>query len=205
MAAVNFFSDVDGVLHIPNHIRVNRDGQNVIPFSKEWKHNNEYEVVELVRDPTQHYPITHSEKVVPQADWDFHWSDEMLAEIRFLINQGWIDFVWLTNWRHHAVNILNPLFNLPEHVSFLPWEITDNHDMKAPALLSFYEQTPIKNRKPFVWVDDKANVDYIPEGKFGSFFQTTFQVDALVITTDPQYGLSQQNLADIHDFVVEHQ
>lgn len=203
MSKVLFFSDVDGVWHIPDHLRVDNVGNFVVPFSKEWKTSVDYSRTDLLRTVDAHYAVTHSVQLAGN-DWFFNWSQDMLDEIHEMIRTGDIHFVWLTNWRHHAVNILNPLFGFDETISFLPWELTDNHDMKAPALDAYYAGLDASERKPFIWVDDKANSDYVPGALKGNYFQEKYGIDCLIIQTDPNFGLTKEDIFKIKNFVASY-
>lgn len=180
---IAFFSDVDGVVH-GRHFE--KDGQKI----------------ERTPDLNIHFDMNAS-FWFKEDGYNFYWSEEMVDWIYDLISSGAVDFKWLTKWKHHAVNKLNPIFGFPEYVTYLDWDApkTDiNHDGKGVALLNLYRNLPKEERVPFIWVDDIATRDYIPGGKYGQAFKE-FKVPTLIIQTDYRYGITKENQAEINRFI----
>lgn len=180
---VVFFSDVDGVVH-GRHFEKNGDK------------------IERYPDENLHFDMNASFWFVEDG-YKFYWSEEMVDWIYSLISSGAVDFKWLTKWKQHAVNKLNPIFGFPEYVTYLDWHAPKsdvNHDGKGVALLELYKNLAEDERTPFIWVDDIATRNYIPGSKYENVFKE-LKVPHLIIQTDYRYGITKENQRDINEFI----
>ncbi len=134
--------------------------------------------------------------------YNLNWSAEMLRKLSSM-NADWI---WLTTWNDHT-DKLNIALDLNASTSTLDWDIShgaittggggwststvtldSTHPGKYLALRDFVNANP----RPFVWLDDTATVYFNPDD---------FTVPSLVLATDPDLGVTKDDLDKVSAFV----
>lgn len=199
-----FICDVDGVISVNGTRKTRKQGtEGLDMFSADW-HNPEMFTVEHADPlPASVGFQVDSETWMEPDGYMFKWSSELINLIRDLIDQKVIEFKWLSNWRHHAVNRLNPLFGFPETVTYIPWEKhphDHDHELKAVALAQFLNLPANLNRR-VVWVDDKA-IRQVTDGRFDP---NRFGVrDMLLLQPDQAYGITRPEWDLIETFLNQH-
>lgn len=138
------------------------------------------------------------------------YSKDMVNRLCKLILSDKVEFVWLTTWREEATHLLNPLFEFPESVTFIPWtqKMSDyNHAGKAHAIMNYFEEDDKRLERKMIWLDDVAtrrlenwdeNEGFITNTYLDTF---NFPEEKLIILTDEFYGLSKKGMSTIEDFV----
>jgi len=102
------------------------------------------------------------------------------------------DFHWLTSWDQNAVDVLDPLLQLNSK-GFIPWskKFSDfSQSFKGRAI----EQLQQANPTPFIWIDDIATGNY-KRLSFGK------RKDILVIQTDPEIGIADEDMTQMAAFI----
>jgi hypothetical protein len=140
------------------------------------------------------------------------YSTELITQIRDLIVDNKINFVWLTTWKRQAVTKLNPIFGFPPETPYLEWR-TDGDDgqyNKIGGILDLYDDykrtNPEETPQPFIWVDDVVTKDYVTTEKdksrnYNNVLTSHTSNANLVIQTDPFWGISRDEMNRIQEFI----
>ena len=156
--------DFDGVWNALNRQEVwigeNKPGEldMIFPDPKNWK--------------LETLPISNETHFTPDEDavvkFDgkkvyVQWSTELVKEVNALIEEGTVDFLWLTTWKEKTDTILNPMMGLnvsegawikPTRNSGSRFFVT-SYDFyqvgKWVALKDFFAGIPESHRPPIVW------------------------------------------------------
>lgn len=173
------FCDVDGVIRA-------RDGKTYSGNPSDF-------------NPETHYDMDQHTVFTDRDDpWLFHYSTEMVKELRSLIEDDLVEFKWNTNWRSYAVSRLNPMFNFPDHITFLDIAYDKKayaQEYKGHGISSFLADTP---ERPFIWLDDVATASFVDGINQNKFDHLTGE--RLIIQTKEQYALSRADIAEIRKF-----
>lgn len=151
---------------------------------------------------------------------DFHinYSSELVDGFKELIANNLIDFVWATYWRENAVEVINPVFDFPDHkTSVLHWQNTSmsvrNPEMGKVIGVSDYLESHVKagsmtKDSPIIWVDDVATMDHVdltPEEIQArvdhKYSDTILAHPHLIIRADTKWGISRDEFRKIKEFV----
>lgn len=226
MATLMLF-DYDGVL-------------NALPFTAVWtgpadvdpdfldEKNWGYKRVDI--DPDLYFAPDNEVTVLndqfdPPRPFKIRWSSELLMKIQALVDEGLIEFKFLSTWRDRTQTILRSVMGFEESWSWVQWtqKFTGGEWGKYTAIERLIEEEG--ERRPIVWVDDVATEhvqnyaeveSYEEEGSHAhsDWFVgmedenvdvfTANKVDALVIQTETKFGLSRAHWAAIEDFVRAH-
>lgn len=180
------FCDVDGVLRARDRTR--GTSGNAHDFN-----------------PTLHYSMDRSRQFDPER-WTFHFSSEMIAEFRDLIEQEHVDFRWTTNWQEFAETLLNPLFEFPTHVRHIPINRRKDDEEQTFKYAGMVEhlQALGADQRPFVWVDDVAALPHLPGGSRANLIADTFDVPHLVIAPEERFGITRAQMQEIRTFLHDH-
>lgn len=164
-----FFCDFDGVLNTfpyeRNWVGPNRDRMDMYDPAfndpKNWKTSN------LKANPETHYKLDQIKKASTHGKtYTITFSSELVNQIRKLIVNDKINFVWLTSWREDAQTELNSLLSFPQAKTVsLNWyrrHSDYNGGMgKWEALCAYLKDNKVPYNTPIVWVDDEAAKPYI--------------------------------------------
>lgn len=206
------FCDFDGVLNqFPYSYSKDTDGSHAVIVEKNGHINYGF----LREDfDSSHFFIPNNFTLVDSSKGVFPitYSSEMVTRLRNLIVEDVVDFVWLSTWREEAVQHINPLFNFPDHVTYLNWQqrFSDyNHAGKGHAIMDYFEEHPDQLPRKMVWLDDVATRGYVnwfadmgfqPEATYG-MLSDRLPSERLVIQTNELYGISRTELDVIENFV----
>jgi hypothetical protein len=174
------FIDVDGVI---NPIRRQREWigpKNVYGgyWDPAYSDPANWVWYDLVPDPELHYPVSrrltvdfdrwldqpqsyiedYLMKQMPTERYQtlqINLMDEMLDELRAVIEQHDLQVVYLTYWRSEALRLLEPELRLGA-TTYLDWFTGSGrgHRLKIDALRELYEEADI--RTPFIILDDES-------------------------------------------------
>lgn len=175
--------------------------------------------VELDRwmDHPQSYIDDYLIKKMPERRYKkirLNLMDEMLDELRGLIQKYDLQVVYLTFWRSEALRLLEPELKLGA-TTYLDWFTGSDrgHALKIDALASFYEQTDI--RTPFVILDDESTRGITHEGaqlwysnpRYAEQYpEKTVQtkelnsIPKLILQQDIRWGIERLDLQKIREF-----
>jgi hypothetical protein len=176
-----FFSDIDGVIRARDTTR-NTSG-NAHDF-----------------DPALHYDMDQFTVFNDRGHpWEFHYSTEMIADLRDLIESGKIEFIWNTNWRQWANVRLTPLFGFPAETKFLNLpQVRGDHSQtyKGYGILDFFSS---ESQRHFIWADDIATRPFVPGGELHQEF-SSITVPHHIIVTEERFGITRAQMAAIREF-----
>lgn len=199
------FFDIDGVL-------------NAIPYEKVLgKSPAEDSWTRVQGDPDKYFVLDKQRRVSfvdPQGRnraLQFNFSSELIEKINALIDEGLIEFTWLTTWKEQSSTAARVL-GLPEGLPWLDWSLlgfTDYYQSgKGVAIEELYRDG--KESRRFIWIDDVATETRVnfPEPaereewlldrdeEYGAFPK----VEQLVIQTDSRFGISRAEWEAIEKF-----
>jgi hypothetical protein len=121
---------------------------------------------------------------------DVFWNSQSVQQISELSHRQDVDFVWLTTWKHEAVNHLNSLFNI-DAKGYLDWVINEQdnrfEDVKLRDLLHIEE---VKPSQKFVWIDDAAITDDA---------EKQLQIKQFIFKTVKPHNVDGITFNDIHE------
>lgn len=199
------FFDIDGVL-------------NAIPYEKVLGESPAEDSWARVQgDPDKYFVLDKQRRVSfvdPQGRnraLQFNFSSELIEKINALIDEGLIEFTWLTTWKEQSSTAARVL-GLPEGFPWLDWSLlgfTDYYQSgKGIAIEELYRDG--KESRRFIWIDDVATETRVnfPEpvqqeecpldrGEEDSVFP---KVEQLVIQTDSRFGISRAEWEAIEKF-----
>ncbi len=192
--------------------------QGVGLYSLEYYKQENYKVVDHREfyDPKLHFGLDQEKEFEywhnPDQTLRIHYSTELISKLRKMIVQDRVEFVWLTMWNEQAPKLLNKLFGFPKDV--INWQVWPRRDdyyqvSKPMAIKDFYSKVPRSERRPFIWVDDVATYSSVTwpmfaegEYKYGpNPFKKQFGVDALILQTNPHYGIQRAEWQAIEYYV----
>ena len=171
---------------------------------------NEYALRKQVCDE-QVFFVPDSRFMAKAGNGEFmiNYSSEMVSRLRGLIESDEVEFVWLTTWREHTVQ-LDKQFGFPEDkVTWLPWQqrMSDyNHSGKGWAIDDWFEEHSEFVERRWVWLDDIATRSYCNWNDFDGFVKPDRKLeyaskDCLILDTDDTWGISREQLNMIESFV----
>jgi len=231
------FLDIDGVVNPIRRQRkwVGPDSLAGGQWDPELYKASNWKLEELTHDPELHYPV--SRKLTVDIDrwfdlgehmieWNLsQWPekryktltinlmDEMLDELRELVEKFGFQVVYLTYWRSEALRLLEPELRLGA-TAYLDWNTRSDrgHRLKIDALQDFYERTDI--RTPFVILDDESTAglksdadlwysnpryaDRNPEK--AAQVKELNTIPKLVFQQAPEWGIERAHLEEIRKF-----
>lgn len=177
--------------------------------------------VELDRwlDQPQSYIDDYLMKEMPEKRYrklQINLMDEMLDEMREIIEAHGMQIVYLTFWRSEALRILEPILNLGG-VSFLDWNTHSDrgHRLKIDALQYLYEKADI--RTPFVIFDDESTAGLTAPNTPLWYFDTRYaekypdkatqimelnSIPKLIVQTDARWGIERAHIDALRDFAI---
>lgn len=171
---------------------------------------NEYALRKQVCDEKVFfYPDSRFVAKAGNGEFIINYNSEMVSRLKGLIDSDVIEFVWLTTWREHTVQ-LDEKFGFPaDKVSWLQWQqkMSDyNHAGKGWAIDDWFEEHPEFNKRRWVWLDDVATRSYYNWNEYEGFIKPTRSLehanhDCLVLDTDDTWGISKKQLNMIEEFV----
>lgn len=141
----------------------------------------------------------------------FNFSSELIEKVNSLIDEGLIEFTWLTTWREQSSTAARVL-GLPEGLPWVNWSplgLTDYYQYgKGVAIEELYLDG--KESRRFIWIDDVATESRVnfpepvereewfvdPDGEDDVFPK----VEQLVIQTDSRFGISRAEWEAIEKF-----
>lgn len=116
----------------------------------------------MIHDPAVHFVPDNTTVLTPvDREVTVRWSSELIGYIRKLINDGVVDYHWLTMWPKDAItNLVNPLFGFDESKApSLSWSLRWNDHSQVGkyfGLIRYLEDNDIPKGTPIIWVDDIA-------------------------------------------------
>lgn len=212
-----FFCDVDGVI-------------NALPFERKFMPAktiaySENDLASLNQDVIDHRDFYNSRKhfkldneakftywANTQYDLEIHWSKELITKLRELIASDQIEFVWLTMWNEHAVELLNPLFNFPDTIKNLHVERVYNdkyQSAKYESIKTLYSEFSKEEKRPFIWIDDVATAKFTTWPVLGenndkdnpTSVKKELGVNSLILQTDSRFGIQKSEWKAIMSYL----
>jgi len=232
------FMDVDGVI---NALPFDREwvGPEIPPetglYDPIYYDPNNWKTVRIEHNPELHYPISKELTVDfdRMLDYPKEYTDnldeqqaekrykklrinlmeEMLAELREIVEEYDLQVIYLTYWRSEALRLLEPELQLGA-TAYLDWRTNSDlgHKMKIHAIHALYEETNI--RTPFIVLDDESTAglhddsvlwqvnpifaDKYPERTLQ--FGELNKIPKLIFQQDARWGIERAHLAKIREF-----
>lgn len=233
------FIDIDGVINPVPYERkwIGPDDSGQAWYSGLYDPQN-WEWIELKADPKLHYPISRQlsvefdswadqpqdyideylEKTMPGMRYKklrINLMDEMLDELRSLVTEYNVQFVYLTFWRSEALRLLESELQLGG-ISYLDWNTYSDrgHSLKIDSLAYFYEKTDI--RTPFIVIDDEATTGLTGKNAKLWYFDKNYdkqypgkaaqtkalnKIPKLILETDARWGIERKDVQNIRSFL----
>ncbi len=124
--------------------------------------------------------------------WPIHWSPDVVEVVNTCHRSGLAEVRWLTTWEQDAHLSLAPAVGLDHFVSFdIPHGTATHGWWKADVV----DDVISTERRPFVWADDELAAEDVTD------VVDRLGVDHLLVSPDPERGLTSSDLATIVDFL----
>ncbi len=206
-----FVSDFDGCWNALNVYQkwVGEGEPNELDYI--FMSNDKWELAYYILDPELYF-IYDKESVVNFFDRriKIHWSSLLVNKINEVVDQGLVDFVWLTAWKNLGVEVLSPEMGLAvDKCDWLDWKPRYRDDYshigKYDAIVNLYNELEAegKEKPPLIWVEDMSSEDYADE-EGQKILSQELGTDVLVIKPDGRYGISKEDLTAIETFLANH-
>lgn len=235
------FLDIDGVVNPRPYERVWVGPDRPLVgglWDPGYNDRKNWELKVLEQDQKLHYPITRKIDVDYDlwADYPQAWiesllnqeepkkrykglqlniMDEMLDELRGLVDTHNAQVVYLTFWRSEALRLLESELRLGG-ISFLDWNTNSDrgHRLKIDSLCYLYEETNI--RTPFVVLDDESTVGLTHDGiklwypnprdeeknpeRFAMMNELN-GIPKLILQQDSRWGIERAHIQQVRSFL----